>query len=434
MLAFAVLALLVSTQGHPAHGIRPSNGHVFVVGGTGGISTIQLAVDMAEDGDAILVKSGSYPGFSILDKAVLVVADEAAAVDVQGSVVVSSVSAGKTTLLAGLVVYGSTSQPAFLALDDLGSLRVEDCTLLGRDATASSSGQVGAQLDTDADVAFVSCTIRGGAGYANLDPYDPTGASAILSTSSTVAIQDSVVVGGAGGNGVDSESIADGTNGGPGGAACRVLHGFLFLAGTEASGGGGGQGGASGTSMFGGYAGDGGPGGDCISASGSPSVVLIGDALIPGLGGAGGISRDPYAFDPGKPGPDGLAIRAPAGSVDQIQGTWRRLIAPRIARENTLATAHLYGVPGDHAQLFSALSPEFTYLTQLHGVRLASLPQAELVAEGTIPASGALDLQYLLPTNGADARPRFLQAYFRNPPGERYVASQFTLLELSSRY
>src|SRR5262245_59533449 len=63
--------------------------HVLVVAPSGGqFTTIQAAIDAAENGDSILVKAGTYPGFSIIARARLdVVAEVDAIVNVGGVLV-----------------------------------------------------------------------------------------------------------------------------------------------------------------------------------------------------------------------------------------------------------------------------------------------------------------------------------------------------------
>jgi len=127
MLAFPVLALLVTAQAHQAHGYRPPTGRLLVVGGSGGIPDIQQAVDEACDGDAILVKQGDYPGFIVADKALSIVADWSAAPSVHGPTAIRSLSAGKSVLLAGLTLWWPW--PALAVEDDSGSVRLEECTI-----------------------------------------------------------------------------------------------------------------------------------------------------------------------------------------------------------------------------------------------------------------------------------------------------------------
>src|SRR5258705_2208649 len=102
-LSVPIAGLLVAARPYAGAKAPAPRGRVWVVGGQGGIPTIQGAVNSAADGDAILVKSGNYPAFSIVNKDLRVVADEGANVSVLGHVSVDHLASGKTVLLSGLV-------------------------------------------------------------------------------------------------------------------------------------------------------------------------------------------------------------------------------------------------------------------------------------------------------------------------------------------
>jgi pectin methylesterase-like acyl-CoA thioesterase len=84
---------------------------VFVVApvaGPGVFSTdIQPAVDAAANGDLVLVKAGTYSGFTIDAKGVSVIADAGAAAVANGLVFVSNVSASQRVLLSTSRTRGS---------------------------------------------------------------------------------------------------------------------------------------------------------------------------------------------------------------------------------------------------------------------------------------------------------------------------------------
>src|SRR5262249_40423605 len=84
--------------------------NVIVVNAAGGgnFMDIQSGVSSAFDGDTILVKPGTYAGFTINGKSVTVVADSGPAVNVQGAVFVSNLSASQVVVLSGLTCTSST--------------------------------------------------------------------------------------------------------------------------------------------------------------------------------------------------------------------------------------------------------------------------------------------------------------------------------------
>ncbi len=441
MLAFSLLALFASTQGHPAHGIRPPTGRLLVVGGPGGIPDIQSAVDEAYDGHTILVRSGTYPGFSIVDKGISLTADVGASVDV-GPVRVRDLGPAKAALLAGLLIHGATDAAALEATNNAGGLRLESCWMFGAAAHALGNNQwttpqQGALLDADANVALVMCTAYGGAGRGGYDVSGGPGATALDVRASSVALLECVLEGGSGGDVICCYPWP----GGAGSDGVNVDGGFVYSSGSEIRGGAGGDGGDNYMCFGGDQAGDGGAGGAGVRVSSSanaPDVVLLGTLVVGGVGGAGGIDHSNMSGYPcygdGLPGADGSAISAPDGAVQSLMGAPRQMVAPRVAREYETVTAHCYGRSGDVVQIFSSGSTDFDYVPSFNGVQLISLPDAAVIASGTIPSGGALDLVVPLPNVPGDAKPLFLQAYFRDSSNRRYVASQVTLVELDSRY
>ncbi len=435
MLTFSALALLASVQLPSAHGARPLAGHVLVVGGPHGFPTIQTAVDLAGDGDTVLVKTGTYPGFAIGSKGISVVADTGATV-VTDAVSVNGVPSGRSAVLAGLTIQASNGNVGLSAVAVAGSLRVEDCSITP--ASSNFTAHPAVFLDSDSDVALVTCTLEGSIG-GNAGINGLPGWPAIQSTSSSVAIQDCVLEGGAGGYAYGDRS----GNGGDGGPGILVQAGFVYLSGSDVRGGAGGAGGDNYGCTIGGY--QGGPGGDggsairVSSAPTSPTVVVFGVVATPGAGGPGGIDYSDCCYDgpcfgDGPDGNAGMAIDAPPGAVDVLAGPSRRLIAPHVARENRVVAAHAYGQPGDFVQVFAAPRPGFNYLPQYHGVQLMQLGQSVLLASGTVPAGGVLDLQLQMPNLESESVSTFLQAYFRDPTGQRFAATEITLIELASQF
>lgn len=431
MLTLSALVLLVSVQLPSAHGVHPSTGHVLVVGGPRGFPTIQAAVDRAENGDSVLVKSGTYPGFAIGGKAISVVADTGATVVVD-AVTVDGIPSGLSVLLAGLTIRASSGSTGLSAVAVAGSLRVEECSI------ANASDHPAVLLDTDSDVALVMCTIQGSVGgHAGISGLP--GWAAMQAVSSSVAIQDCVLEGGAGGNAYGDRS----GNGGAGGPGILVEGGFAYLSGSDVRGGTGGDGGANYGCTIGGYqGGPGGQGGPAIrvsSAPTSPALVVFGVVATPGAGGPGGIDYSTCCyngpcFGDGPDGAAGIPIDAPPGAAEVLAGSSRRLIAPHVARENRMIAAHAYGQPGDVVQVFASARPQFTYAPQFHGVQLMQLQQSVLLASGTVPAGGTLDLQLQMPDLESESASMFLQAYFRDPGDQRYVATEITLIELGSQF
>jgi hypothetical protein len=193
-------------------------------------------------------------------------------------------------------------------------------------------------------------------------------------------------------------------------------------------------------SDFGSRGGDGGDGGPCVEQIGvstnSVSVGTLDLTLLPGPGGPGGSGAGGLCGSGpnGPPGHNGVPFLVPAQQLQQLSGSSRRFITPRTARSNATATLSCYGVPGDTYFVFLSPALEFTYQPNLHGVRLAQLPQAQLLVSGTVPTSGLFAPTISLPALQTDSKPLYLQAYVRDATGSRFICSQMTLLELDPQF
>jgi hypothetical protein len=440
VLSFSVLALVLSAQGHPAHGFRPPTGRLLVVGGPGGIADIQTAVDEAYDGDAILVKPGTYAGLVVSDKSISIVADAGPISEIHGPVTIENLSAGKSALLAGFSVGTMGDAPPLTARYDQGAVRVEECTLGAASYPYSSYDQPAIVLDHAVDVAMIACTLDGGRGSRDGSENGLPGQPALQVLSSSVALRECVLRGGPGGDG-GTQSYEDGS-GGPGGDGLFVAGGFAYASGSEIRAGDGGAGGDNYNCIGGGDPGDGGAGGSAVRVTSSvnpPDVVHLGSLLVGGLGGRGGIDHTAdnggYAcFGDGLPGADGPAVSAPGGAVQSLTGVPRQMTAPRISREGDVVTAHCNGRMGDVVQIYASVAAGFDYVPSFNGVQLISLSKAVVVASGTIPAGGALDLQVPVGSVPKDSKTIFLQAYFRDTSNQRYAATQSTVLAVDPRY
>jgi hypothetical protein len=444
MFACFALALLATSNSPAAQQARhvrppsPSAGHVLVVG-PGGHASIQSAIDASEDGDTVLVKPGTWAGFTIHDKALSVVADTGPAVEVSGSVDVSSLSAGKAVLLAGFTIRGSGAGPALVAEFDDGGVRVEECTILG------PSGSAGAPAAVDAahclDIAFTACTMQGGTGGSVGFPDGPPGCAAVSLRSASAAIQDSVL---RGGNGGDAYLCWNPNGpGGPGGAGCVLEEARVFLSGSMVYGGRGGAGGGTCFTKFCPTYGpprEGGPGGDGLRVVApspwNPCIARIGTPIVPGVGGSGGTDHANYSYcyDDAPDGPPGTDIVADPGTVESFTEPSRRMVAPRVARDSTTVTLSCYGQTGDEVFVLAASAPGYDYRPNLHGVALTGPADPDNLASGTISASGSVHLSVPLGDLRADSRTMYLQAYFLDVANRRFLASQITLVELDSRF
>lgn len=359
-------------------------GSVRVVAPSGApYSTVQSAVDAAVDGDVVLVKAGTYPGFTLAGRSVSVVADAGASVTIDGAIRVRNCVA--PVLLAGLTAKGRESTVeaerfGLAANNNSGALRVEHCTLRGADAFPAPycNSRHGASVKACPNVAFVGCTLEGSLNYTD-------GREAGLHVEqSSIAVHDSALRGG-------SSLCALGYTGLPGGDGIDAVDSFVFAEHAECEGGPGGH-----ASCM-----DGARGGDGVSASGATSSVVLLDCTT--SAGSGGAGNSPYAcpctsclhFDCTLCNNDGLAGQATSAllgaTVQVASGIYRRLDGPNVVREAQPWTVTVYGQPGERAALLLGHDPAFQWAPQWSGVQLVAAPGLpRYLILGTLPGNGML--------------------------------------------
>jgi pectin methylesterase-like acyl-CoA thioesterase len=103
----------------------PASAAVQVVSSSGPFTSVQAAVDAASDGDTVLVRSGSYPGFVIQDKEVDVIADLGGIVSIDSPIRVQSLAAGRALFLRGLHV-STKAKEALIVVGNAGPVLVEE--------------------------------------------------------------------------------------------------------------------------------------------------------------------------------------------------------------------------------------------------------------------------------------------------------------------
>jgi hypothetical protein len=406
---------------------------VLTVGPGGLYARIQDAVDAASDGDTILVRAGTYSSVLIDDRALQVVADATDIVAVKEGITVQNLSTNRNVVLLGLEVPAAGS--AYLAFqheglhlrDNLGAVRVEDCTLNGSmghwEPFTQDWGWDGVLVDHCDDVALVRCQVTGGEGIKSCG-----GGEGIDAGTSTVALYDCTIQGGEGGYGLP------GSDGGPGGAGYRSPDSFLFASGCEFSGGKGGHGcNADEWSP----AGDGGDGGHGIHLKGSNAEAQLLDCLC--KGGDGGNGGAPYLWFPaGKNGDPGENIKIEGGGiVNFIQGTAHTFEMPSPVREKESIKLTFTGQPGDLAGLFLAANTNSLFVPAMKGQWLLSImPMPLFIYVGVLPGSGTLSWPTVIPDMGPgfDAAMVYIQSIYTDGTGEITLGSPRTLVMLDESY
>lgn len=354
---------------------------------------IQAAVDAAVDGDVVLVKSGDYTTFQIVDEAITVVADTGAVVRVAGAVRVRGLAAARSVVLSGLEVTGEfnafdAQRHGLLVRNCGGSVRVIDCTFRGAvNANSSCQPAHGAYVELSQDVAFERCTLVGhGADFVTGRGLETVGAR--------VALHDSIVHGGDGGQNLQCAfGYADGGDGGSG--AFLGSGSFGFASRTEFQGGAGGAG-TQFCSFPCFYNGSGGHGVSLLTGSGAQFVEI--DSIA--SGGLRGACNTCFGACQGYCiGIDGGDW---ANSVVHVTGTGASLGAPRVVREGQTIQLDVHGTPGERVELRFSSRPAFGLHAGGRGVSLLSRRVDPFVADlGTLPASGVLSISWTVPDLGA---------------------------------
>ncbi|MEO0649235.1 MAG: hypothetical protein AAFZ65_00985 [Planctomycetota bacterium] len=351
---------------------------------------VQAAIDAAQDGDTILIRSGVYQSIQIDGRSLTIVADVDAVVRMQG-ISISNVAAEDALYLRGIET-GPFGPGAFQVVPGLsiqgcdGPVLIENCVIgaPGQPTPLNPPG-IAIRVALNAQVLLVDTTANGttsnGFGGTN-------GAPAVLVDSSTLSIFGGEYEGG---SGLDqNESFLTGFPGGSGAAAVQAENSDLFLAGATLIGGDGGRGSTSTAgSGFLFPCGDGGPGGDAVLANGS-SVTLRGGTPIPGTGGAPGgppPEGPACAF-----GADGAPIAGTSQTITTLSGIPRTFaVSPNPVREGQVATQFFTGEPGDLVLWALSVGPSTLPLTSFGGPVLVSASPF-VVNAGSVPASGELSL------------------------------------------
>jgi hypothetical protein len=316
---------------------------VDIAGGPGSdATTLQGGIDLALDGDIVLVRSGNYDEFVIAGKSVTVAADSGASAGVQGFSEVSGVPAGGRVVLSGLRLIPSPTTWSTLELsNNAGAVWIDDCAFRG------FSFPFGGPLPAIDIIGCDQVSISGGDFDSLAQSIGSTdGVAAVRVASSAVVIADSDLAGGDGADG--GFGFIAGYAGGPG---LEVNSGEVLVTGSSLSGGPGGQGSAQEVVI---PCGPGGPGGPGLElGAGAPAVRLRSVTLT---GGAGGPPGTGVGCNNGPPGPQQSVA---SGSVTPLLGPARSLDADRVLREGDPLTVTLQGAPFENTWWVVSATPAF---------------------------------------------------------------------------
>ncbi|MEZ5978491.1 MAG: hypothetical protein R3F34_09755 [Planctomycetota bacterium] len=329
--------------------------------------TIAHGLQLAADGDVVLVREGSYPEFvSIPNRSVVLTADAGALVEV-AQLTINGVGAGRTVTIRGL---DFAPTPGFFGAAALlvgvdAVVHVEDCTFEGGNVLSDGALRI---LQCD-DVVVSRCTILAPNSSA-------TGVASLDVEGSNAALFECVVDGGDGSSIVGTNVVAT--------PALVAADSLVTLTGCVLHGG------------------DGAPGSAVLACSdgsdGAPGLVVDGLGLsvvelidTTATGGAGGTAVQPCS--PGAPGQDTVVL---AGTLSVRPG-----LAPHFRFASPLRSGDpwdfdLAALPNSFAWIVIGVAPGpiQSFAPVVDGVVTVGAPQF-LVPLGNLPASGVLDASLL---------------------------------------
>ncbi len=341
----------------------PAHAGVIVVDAAGGGDATDLpqAVALAIEGDVLLVKPGSYSGFTIDGLSLRVVAD-GGVVTVTSSVAIRNLGAGQRVVLDEIDVQPAwidifSQPPALTIAGCAGSVHVERCNVLAPSAIANDlcegfaawpKGPDAVSVSNCADVAISTATLTGGAGIGSTNPLcldsGSYGGRALAVVDSLVGLHDVVARGAIG--------MIDGY-GGVGGNALDVSGASDVLAsGVFAEGGDGGY-----SADFIGSTGFGGNGGHGANVEAPATLRVLGGSYAGGAPGGACCWTD----FPGQP----MVV---TGNLIDYAGSHHRLLTSSPTREGGTLVVSISGQTGDLAWIALSTAPTFIHAAPLNGV------------------------------------------------------------------
>lgn len=353
--------------------------------GPADFNSIQGAIDVAGDGDLIIVEPGAYTFATISGKGLSLVAKGTATLTSsilvfpgQPALLVQDVPAGSTVHVRGFdcsQAFGTDLQTALLE-NNAGAVSIEDCTFGGDGPSMvvrDSASVTFRGVSIDSPDAFVDTAF----GLPS-DRYD-----GVAAESSNLFFYDSQVTGGDGVGSGFSFFFSTPWSHVDGGAAVRLEGGSLLASGCNFTGGNGLPNSEANCE-------EGGAGGSAIALFGGAQGTLQDNLLAPGVGGSGSCGNPD--------GPAGLPVE-----VDTESSALLYFILSRSGSVEAVAEAgapfqsELSGQPGD--QVFAAISPGFGPGLPIPGTALAQhvLAGFELFPVGVIPAGGELNPTFFAP-------------------------------------
>lgn len=374
--------------------------------------TIQAAVDSANEGDTVLVKSGTYAQFVIHAKSLTVVGDAGATVSIQSvgsveAVKVEALAANQHVVLRNLKIAHS-GVDAGLVLDQCqGAVLAEDVSV---SMGTAPDPVAGAAVRTSKLVAS-RCTFQG---------TDLSSGAGVLLESGSLAAYHCAVTGGKAAILVQAVPAPPPEKGGPG--ISIDAGSALFSMGSSWTGG---QGGDVYCNLLYGGCWYGGPGGDAIVLAQGGVLVQLDSTVTAGLGGKGY-----WTYDGGM----GLTVLDWGGLIVPLAGSARSFQVTSPARSGQDVTVTFGGIVGDQVLMLLAMAPASIPMVGFHGVLGVGVPALAIPAGALNSANLSFPVTLPVIPGGAAAASLVVQAAFTDTTGATFLADPTAIVVLDPAY
>ena len=395
-------------------------GQVHVVDSAGGagvdFTNLQAAIDIALDGDVLLLKGGDHsnplPSTGIVvisGKSLVLVEEDGEAARIVQPVVVENLTFGQEVLLRGIDIEIVDTGVALTAQNNAGDVWVEEATIRSTSTLFPflPAGD-GVRIANSGSVKLVRCAIIGSSNTTGTSP----GFDGLESSDSNIALYGCSITGGSGG---DGSFFYEGGNG------ARISGGFLFAQATSFTGGAGGQGSPSELFVNCGDGADGGSG--LLLFSSSPTVETLDVAMTGGAGGPAGTGVGSCSA-----GSPGQALDVASGTHTNHPGLTRSFVASAPTREGETLTLTYVGLPGELVLLDFSVGQGFLWVPDFRGVFSLGFPQYTTKFQGFLDGLGFLVRNVNLGEIGIDGVPLYLQSVFLTPTDVRLGAPSTLVL------
>lgn len=354
--------------------------------GNGDVTTLQAAHDLAEDGDVIVVRPGTYEEFVAIEKGLWIVSQQPGTVLVEGQLSIAGLSREQELVIVGMHIEApalAQLEGTVHATDCEGPITLHGCVVVGLPPSAFSTSEPALRLEQTVRASLVDCELRTpDVSSGDATPHPP-GADAIELVDSRACVWGSTLLAGEGANTLPLGGFPQPTAGGSG---VVLQSSQLFVSGSDVRGGDGGD-----HSDF--FPLDGADGGDAVRADADSSVFLVETNLVAGEGGRPAVG--------GTPGADGQVL-AGEGAARFLPGATQNHEVERWTFANREIDLALRGDAGARARLFlvTERAPFLFDAFPRQGSILAGqdFALASVVADlGAIPPTGELAATIQIP-------------------------------------